>query len=134
MDPDEIALVRASFAKVLPISEQAATLFYARLFELAPGVRPLFPTDMKEQGRRLMQMLAQVVGSLHQLQTIVPAIQALARRHVGYGAVPAHYAVVGAALIWTLQQGLVDAFTPQTEAAWGKAYGILSNTMIEAAA
>jgi hemoglobin-like flavoprotein len=134
MTAEEIALIRASFAKVRPIAPQAAELFYGRLFEVAPGVRSLFKGDMTEQGAKLMATIGTVVASLDRLEQVLPAVQDLARRHVGYGAVPAHYAVVGDCLIWTLGKGLGDAFTPATEAAWGKAYGVLSGAMIEAAA
>ena len=134
MSPDEIALVRGSFNKVRPISVQAAELFYGRLFEVAPGVRALFKGDMAEQGAKLMATIGMVVASLDRLEKVLPAVQELAKRHVGYGALPAHYAVVGDCLLWTLGQGLGDEFTPDTKAAWAKAYGVLSGAMIEAAA
>ena len=132
MTPQQVALVQSSFRKVVPIAPQAAEIFYARLFELAPQVRPLFNGDMKEQGRKLMTMLATVVNGLHRLDMIVPAAQALARRHVAYGAEPAHYPVVGAALLDTLAQGLGEDFTPEVREAWTTAYGTLSGVMIEA--
>jgi nitric oxide dioxygenase len=132
MTPEQIALVQTSFAKVHPISEQAAALFYDRLFELAPQVRPLFKKDVTEQGRMLMSMLTVVVNGLTKLDTIVPAAQKLAQRHVAYGAQIAHYPVVGAALLDTLAKGLGDDFTPEVRAAWTEAYGLLSGVMIEA--
>jgi nitric oxide dioxygenase len=132
MTPDNIRLVQASFAQVAPIAEQAASLFYARLFELAPEVRPLFRGDMAEQGRKLMAMLATVVGGLSRLDTLVPAARALAQRHVAYGAQPEHYAVVGTALLDTLAKGLGDDFTPEVRAAWVEAYGLLSGAMLDA--
>ena len=134
MNAEQIALVQSSFAKVQPISDQAAALFYARLFELAPQVRPLFKADLSDQGRKLMLMLAQITGKLSQLETLVPAAQALARRHVAYGAQAAHYAVVGQALLDTLEKGLGEEFTPQVREAWTSAYATLSAVMIEAAA
>jgi len=134
MNADQIALVQSSFAKVAPISEQAAALFYARLFELAPEVRALFKGDMVEQGRKLMLMLAMITSKLNQLDTLVPAAQGLARRHVAYGAQAAHYAVVGQALLDTLAKGLGDEFTPEVREAWTAAYATLSAVMIEAAA
>ncbi|MGJ7489752.1 globin family protein [Variovorax sp. ZT4R33] len=133
MTPNQIQLVQDSFAKVLPISEQAAALFYARVFELAPGVRPLFKGDLVEQGRKLMAMLRTVVGTLDRLDVLVPSARKLAERHVGYGVQPAHYAVVGTALIGTLGKGLGNAFTPDTRAAWETAYGTLASVMIAAA-
>jgi nitric oxide dioxygenase len=105
MTPDQVKLVQDSFAKVAPISEQAAVLFYDRLFEIAPSVKPMFPTDMTEQRKKLMATLAVVVKGLGDLASILPAASALAKRHVSYGAKPAHYPVVGAALLWTLEKG-----------------------------
>ena len=134
MTPQDIALVQGSWAAVVPIKAQAAELFYGRLFELDPSLRPLFKGDMAEQGAKLTAMLNTVITGLTRLDTIVPAAQALARRHVAYGVKPEHYDTVGAALLWTLRQGLGPAFTPETEAAWTRTYGVLSSTMIAAAA
>jgi nitric oxide dioxygenase len=130
MTPEQIKLVQQSFARVAPISETAAALFYGRLFEIAPAVKPMFPADMTEQRKKLMMMLATVVNGLGDLPYILPAASALAKRHVGYGAKAAHYPVVGAALLWTLERGLGDAWTPDVAAAWTAAYGTLSNYMI----
>ena len=134
MTPDEITMVRASFAQVVPIKEAAADLFYGRLFELDPTLKPLFKGDIKEQGAKLMAMIATAVAGLDRLDTIVPAVQALGRRHVGYGVQAAHYDTVAAALLWTLEQGLGSAFTSDVKAAWTNAYGVLAGTMKEAAA
>ena len=133
MTPTQIELVQSSFAKVALISDQAAAIFYSRLFDLAPEVRALFKGDMVEQGRKLMTMLGSVTRQLNQLDTLVPVAERLAERHVGYGAVPAHYAVVGAALIDTLDEGLGADFTPDVRIAWETAYGTLSGVMIAAA-
>lgn len=133
MTPSQIDLVQSSFAKVVPIAETAASLFYGRLFEVAPEVKPLFRGDMKEQGRKLMTTLAVVVNGLKAPDTILPAAKALAVKHVGYGVTAEHYAPVGAALIWTLEQGLGDDFTPETRDAWLAAYTLLSGVMIEEA-
>jgi hemoglobin-like flavoprotein len=130
MTPDQVKLVQDSFAKVAPISEAAAVLFYDRLFEIAPSVRAMFPTDMTEQRRKLMATLAVVVNGLSNLESILPAASALAKRHVNYGAKPEHYPVVGAALLWTLEKGLGEAWTPEVAAAWTAAYGTLSGYMI----
>jgi hemoglobin-like flavoprotein len=134
MTPDQIQLVRDSFAKVAPIAPTAADLFYNRLFELDPSLRPLFKGDIAEQGVKLMTMLATVVANLHRLGEITPAVRALAARHVSYGVTGAHYETAGAALIWTLEQGLGNGFTPPVRDAWIACYGILSNEMIDAAA
>jgi hemoglobin-like flavoprotein len=133
MTPDQVKLVQDSFAKVAPISETAAVLFYDRLFEIAPQVRAMFPADMTEQRRKLMAMLAAVVNGLGNLTLILPAASALAKRHVSYGAKPEHYPVVGAALLWTLEKGLGDGWTPDIAAAWTTAYGTLSGYMISEA-
>jgi nitric oxide dioxygenase len=130
MTPDQVTAIQASFAKVTPISEQAAALFYGRLFEIAPEVKPLFRGDMTEQGRKLMATLAVVVNSLGNLSAILPAASALAKRHVGYGVKAEHYAPVGEALLWTLQRGLGEHWTPELAAAWSAAYGVLSEFMI----
>src|SRR6266404_7261520 len=102
MTPDQIKLVQESFAKVAPIADQAAVMFYDRLFEVAPQVKAMFPAEMTEQRRKLMAMLAAVVNGLGNLETVLPAASALAKRHVTYGAKAEHYSVVGAALLWTL--------------------------------
>ena len=133
MTPDQVKLVQQSFAKVVPISEQAAVLFYDRLFEIAPSVKALFPADMTEQRKKLMMMLAAVVNGFGNLESILPAASALAKRHVGYGAKPEHYLVVGAALLWTLEKGLGDGWTPDVADAWTAAYGTLSGYMISEA-
>jgi hemoglobin-like flavoprotein len=130
MTPDQVKLVQDSFAKVAPISAKAAELFYGRLFEIAPQVRAMFPDDMTEQRKKLMATLAIVVNGLNNLDAILPAAGALAKRHVSYGAEPAHYPVVGDALLWTLEQGLGPAWTPQVAAAWSGAYATLSSFMV----
>jgi hemoglobin-like flavoprotein len=131
--PEQVRSIQDSFAKVAPISEQAAALFYGRLFELAPEVKPLFRGDMTEQGRKLMATLAVVVNGLGNITSILPAASALAKRHVDYGVKASHYEPVGAALIWTLQRGLGEQWTPELEAAWSGAYTLLSQFMIDEA-
>jgi hemoglobin-like flavoprotein len=126
---NDIVLVRASFAKVLPIKAVAADLFYNRLFEIAPQLRPLFPQDLNEQKVKLMSMIAAAVGGLHDLKTLVPHVKALGARHAGYGVTVAHYGIVADALMWTLERGLGDAFTAEVRSAWAKVYGVLAGTM-----
>ena len=133
MNPAQIKLVQDSFAKVAPISEQAAVIFYDRLFEVAPSVRAMFPDDMTEQRKKLMGTLAVVVNGLSNLDAVLPAASALAKRHVNYGAKPEHYPVVGGALLFTLEKGLGEAWTPDLAAAWTAAYGTLSGYMISEA-
>ena len=133
MTEDQIKLVQRTFAKVAPISEQAAVIFYDRLFEVAPAVKAMFSSDMTEQRKKLMGTLAVVVNGLSNLPSVLPAASALAKRHVGYGAKPEHYPVVGGALLWTLEKGLGEAWTPDVAAAWTAAYGTLSRFMISEA-
>jgi hemoglobin-like flavoprotein len=130
MTPEQVKLVQDSFAKVAPISDQAAAIFYERLFMVAPQVRTLFPDDMTEQRRKLMATLAVVVNGLTNLEAILPAASALAKRHVEYGAEPAHYPVVGEVLLWTLERGLGASWTPDVADAWTSAYATLSGFMI----
>jgi len=129
MTPRQIAHVRESFASVRPIAAQASALFYGRLFELDPSLRALFRGDMDQQGRLLMQMIGVAVAGLDRLDALVPALHDLGRRHVGYGVQDAHYDTVGIALLWTLEQGLGVAFTPDVRDAWAAAYGLLAVTM-----
>jgi len=134
MTPEQIKLVQDSWTKVVPISETAAELFYAKLFKLDPSVRSMFKGDMKEQGRKLMAILNTAVNALTKLETIVPAVQDMGRRHVDYGVKDEHYDTVGEALIWTLGAGLKDDFTDETKDAWVAVYTLVANTMKEAAA
>lgn len=133
MTPDQVKLVQQSFSQVAPISDQAATLFYDRLFEIAPQVKLMFPADMTEQRKKLMTMLAAVINGLDNLSSILPAASALAKRHVAYGAKAEHYPVVGAALLWTLEKGLGEAWTAEVANAWSAAYRTLSGFMISEA-
>lgn len=134
MSPEKIELVQSSWAKVAPNAEQVAVLFYGRLFEIAPEVKPLFKGDMAEQGKKLMQMLAVAVNGLPKLDTILVPVQQMGERHTGYGVEPQHYDSVGAALLWTLEQGLGEDYTPEVADAWKTTYVTLSTVMKEAAA
>jgi hemoglobin-like flavoprotein len=129
MTPQQIELVQASFKKVVPIAGTAADLFYDRLFEIAPPVRTLFPSDLTEQKVKLMAMLGTAVSNLHQIDTILPAVKALGERHKRYGVTADHYAPVGAALLWTLEKGLGPDFTPETKEAWTAVYTALAGAM-----
>jgi hemoglobin-like flavoprotein len=130
MTPDQVKLVQSSFAQVAPIADRAAMMFYDRLFEIAPNVKPFFKGDMAEQRRKLITMLSAVVNGLGDLNSILPAASALAKRHVGYGVEAAHYLTVGQALLWTLERGLGPAWTRDLAAAWTAAYTLLSDFMI----
>lgn len=133
MTPEQITLVKESFAKVVPISNVAASLFYDRLFELDPRARALFKDDLTDQKRILMMTLQVVVAGLDRPNEIVPGVEALGRRHAKYSVVDANYETVGAALLWTLEQGLGEEFTSNVRDAWAAAYGLLSTTMRDAA-
>jgi nitric oxide dioxygenase len=131
MTPDQIKLVRRSFAAAEPIAETAAALFYTRLFETDPALKPLFAhTDIEAQGRKLMAALGFVVAHLDRPEELMPAAQELALRHVRYGVRPQHYDTVGEALFWTLERGLGEAFTPAIRDAWAQAYAALATIMI----
>jgi nitric oxide dioxygenase len=130
MTPEQVKLVQGSFAKVIPIADQAASMFYSRLFEIAPQIKPLFKSDLAEQRRKLVAALAMVVNGLGDLPSILPAASALAKKHVGYGVERSHYAVVGAALLWTLERGLGANWNDELAGAWAGAYGTLSDFMI----
>lgn len=135
MTPQQIQLVKSSWAKVLPIKEQAAALFYNKLFELDPSLKSLFKGDMQEQGRKLMAMINTAVNALDKIDAIAPAVQDLGRRHVNYGVQEKDYDTVGNALIWTLEQGLGPAaFNASIKEAWVAVYSLLADAMKEAAA
>ena len=133
MTPEQVKLVKNSWGQVVPIADKAAELFYGKLFELDPTVRPLFKGDMVEQGRKLIKMMNTAVNGLERLDAIVPAVQQLGVRHIAYGVRDEHYDTVGAALLWTLEAGLGDAFTDDVKTAWTTVYGILADTMKAAA-
>ncbi|MDP4023399.1 globin family protein [Methylobacterium sp. NEAU 140] len=133
MTPEQVTLVQESFAKVRPIADTAADLFYGRLFTIAPEVRGLFPTDMTEQKKKLMAMLGLAVSNLNRPEAVAPAVQDLGRRHVAYRVEDAHYEPVGGALLWTLEQGLGPDFTPEVREAWTETYGLVAGLMKRAA-
>jgi hemoglobin-like flavoprotein len=129
MTPKQIQIVQDSFQKVAPIAEFAAELFYHRLFELDPALRPLFRSDMKRQGMTLMTMLSSAVRGLSNPQGLVPVLRSLGRRHVAYGVQDKHYDVVGQAFLDTLAHGLGDDFNDETREAWTAAYGMMAALM-----
>jgi hemoglobin-like flavoprotein len=134
MTPRQVELVQTTWEKCVPIADQAAALFYGKLFELDPSLKPMFKSDIKEQGKKLMQMITAAVRGLNDLGRLVPVVQDLGRRHVGYGVKDEHYATVGTALLWTLEKGLGDAFTTEVKEAWTTVYTLLATTMKNAAA
>jgi hemoglobin-like flavoprotein len=133
MSPTQIILVKDSYRKIVPIADKAAALFYARLFELDPSLRPLFRGDIVEQGRKLMAMIGMAVGMLHRLDLILPQVREMGVRHAKYGVADTHYGTVGEALLWALEKGLGPDFTPEVRDAWISTYTLLATTMITAA-
>lgn len=132
MTGEQINLVQKSFEKIEPISEQAAALFYAKLFDLDPNLRWLFKGDMKEQGQKLMQVISFAVKSLEKIEEFIPQVQALGARHANYGVEDRDYDSVGEALLWTLEKALSREFTAPTKEAWTAVYGLLAKTMKDA--
>jgi len=132
MNAEQIKLVQDSFEQVKPIADQAASIFYARLFEVAPQTRHMFKSDMTKQGAMLMSTLGLAVGSLNDLDKIIPAVRALGKRHSGYGVEFDQFAIVGESLLWTLEQAFGPAFTPELKTAWTEAYLLLAGVMQEA--
>jgi len=129
MTAQEISLLKSSLQKIAPIAEQAAALFYARLFELDPALREFFHGDMREQGRQLMQMVGFAVNGLDRLDKLAPAVRQLGRRQAGAHVKASHYETIGTAWLWTLEKGLGAEFTEETRAVWGKTYWLLAETM-----
>ncbi len=129
MTPQQIDLVQQTFADVKPIAATAAELFYNRLFTLDPALRPMFKGNMGQQGQMLMSMIGSAVGGLRNLEKLAPVVRQLGARHVRYGVRTEHYATVGSALLWTLEQGLGPKFSPEVREAWTAAYSLLSDVM-----
>jgi hemoglobin-like flavoprotein len=134
MTPHQKLLVQTTFAQLEPVADAAAALFYARLFELDPALRPLFKSDIQEQGSKLMQVIATAVGGLDDLAALELAVHALGRRHAGYGVRDEHYETLGAALLWTLELELGEQFTPDVRDAWATVYWLLADVMMTGAA
>jgi nitric oxide dioxygenase len=133
MTQEQIYLVQKTFGKVAPFAPLAGEIFYRRLFEVAPGLRQLFRGDIAEQSAKFVAMLSITVASLHKFEEIEPAVRDLGRRHLGYGVTEADFEPVGDALMWTLEQGLREEFTPEVRAAWQAAYAMLHAVMLAGA-
>ena len=134
MTTQQVALVQSSFGLVMPILESATRMFYDRLFEIDPSLRRMFRSPQEDQARKLAHVLTVVVKALNRPEQILPVVEDLGRRHSVYGVRPEHYATVGAALLWTLERGLGEAFSDDVREAWAAAYALLSSTMQRAAA
>lgn len=131
MTKEQINLVRTSFEKIAPIADHAADLFYAKLFDLDPHLRRLFKSDIKEQGKKLIQVLSTAVENLERIDELVPHIRAMGARHAGYGVGEKDYETVGAALLWTFEKTLSKEFNTPTRKAWATVYNLLAETMKE---
>ena len=131
--PEQVTLIKESWRKVVPIAHLAAGLFYRKLFELDPSLRPMFKGDMREKGEKLMQVIAVAVGGLDNLDEILPAVQELGVKHLEYGVKDSHYDTFGAALLWALGQVLGETYTPEVKSAWSDFHGMLATTMKDAA-
>ena len=134
MTPQQIELVKKTWVMVVPIADKAAELFYGRLFELEPSYRQMFKNDMTEQGKKLMKTINIAVEALDDVEPLVPTLKQMGADHAGYGVVDRDYNVVGAALLWTLEQGLGEAFTDEVRNAWAAVYDVLAGTMKAGAA
>ncbi|MCG7867577.1 MAG: globin domain-containing protein [Candidatus Thiodiazotropha taylori] len=133
MTPEQITHVKSSWSKVEPIADQAAALFYGRLFEVYPEVKPYFKGDMEAQGKKLMSMIGTAVGSLDNLEPLLPVIRESGKRHAEYGVQAVDYDKVADALLWTLGEGLGDAFNDEVKEAWVVTYTALAGVMKEGA-
>ncbi len=129
MKSSQISLVQSTFDRILPISDVTARLFYERLFHLDPSLRRVFHGELRMQGRKLMDAISIIIGNLGRPERIIPGIRALGRRHAAYGVQEQHYETFGEALMWTLEHGLGDAFTPDVQHAWAALYDLLADTM-----
>jgi hemoglobin-like flavoprotein len=129
---ETIVLVQESWKKIAAIAPQAAELFYQNLFSTDPSLKPLFKGNMEEQGKKLMQMIGTAVSKLNDLEMLVPILQDLGQRHVGYGVQESHYQTVGAALLKTLEQCLGEDFTPSVRDAWADVYDVMAGVMVAA--
>lgn len=134
LSTEQKQIVQQSFAQILPNAEQLAALFYDRLFQLDPDLRPLFQSDLEQQQKKFIQTLEIAVHGLYNLRVMVPVLQRLAIRHIDYGVRSEHYDTVGEALIWTLEQGLADRFTGKERTSWVALYDFIASVMTEAAA
>lgn len=134
MTPDQKNLIRQTWQRMESVGDPAAALFYERLFEADPSLPALFlRTDMASQRRKLLQALGLVVDSLDRLDSLVPVLEELGRRHVTYGVRKGHYTLVGSALLWTFARSLGDGWTRDAEEAWAQAYALVSGIMYGAA-
>ena len=129
LDDAEITRIRRGFGAVAADADRFTAGFYARLFELAPTLRPLFPDDLSSQRGKLKHMLAMLIAGLDRPVTLRPALAALGDRHRSYGVVKSDFIVVGQALMETLHAHLGEQFSPADRAAWAALYGRITSIM-----
>lgn len=133
MSPEQKLLVQITYERLAPMANRAGELFYRRLFELDPTLKPLFMSDIREQGRMFMGMIGIAVKGLDRVSDLLPVVEDLGHSHAGYGVKDKDYETLGAAFIWTLEQVLEHHFTPEARLAWIAAYAMLAKAMKQAA-
>jgi nitric oxide dioxygenase len=134
LSPRQKRLVRESFESLREYSDAVVLLFYGRLFELAPEVRGLFKIEIREQARKLLDMLRSMVDALDRFEELRPQLAELGRKHAGYHVQPEHYQVLVTALMWAFGQALGMEFDRETRAAWEHLLSAVSAVMLEGAA
>ena len=132
MKPEQIKLVKKTWKILMGINPTIiGDAFYSKLFTDHPAIRKLFPSDMNQQYIKLVDMLTSIIMNLDHLESVSEEIIAMSNRHTGYGVKPAHYEMVGSALLWTLQKGLGAEWSNDIENAWIACYQSLADTMIQ---
>lgn len=132
MNSSDIALVKASFGRLVPVADQLIPLFFARLFELDPQLRAVVAGNMMEQGRKLMSVVGQTIEALERPQAIVAILHPLSARPLGPGTKEEHYFIIGTACLWTLEKALGPEFTPAVRTAWMTVFTYVIHTLIQA--
>jgi hemoglobin-like flavoprotein len=129
METEQVQRIRDSIIHIRPIADQIAESFYAHMFEIAPHLRKLFTGDMKTQGTMLMTTLELAVSSLDDMESILPAVQALGERHSSYGVKADYYPFAKESFLWALEKHLKDHFTPPVKNAWASSLDALIDVM-----
>ena len=131
LTPAQVGIVQHSFKRIGPQATEASRIFYDELFRISPELRVLFPDDLSAHKAKFVQMLAGVIRSLDQIAAISEELVDLGRRHMSYDVEDDHYAIVGDALLWTINRVLGAEFTPEARDAWASAYDMISRVMQE---
>lgn len=132
MTQSEKQMIRDSYEQIRTYQESVFMLFYGRMFQLDPSIKPMFKNDMREQSKKLVDTLDILVGSLDGLEKLLPAVRELGRSHAGYGVKPHHYETLASAMLWAFGQALSGSFPPEVRAAWRKVLELVSSEMIAA--